>query len=95
MTDEPYPEVPREVLRPAKPPEKRGSISARLRAAEVPEVDANVLDEAADTIDALVSALTLVEDQFSDSPPLTDGQCVILTNHQIAQINTALALARR
>ena len=31
MTDEPYPEVPREVLRPARPPEKRGAISARLR----------------------------------------------------------------
>ena len=93
---EPYPEVPREVLRPARPPEKRGAISPRLREGAYTKPGADeLIMEAVDTIDALVAALTLVEEEFSDNPPLGDGQCVILTNHQIAQINAALALARR
>ena len=94
MTDERYPEVPREVLRPAKPGAKARPIVERLRDGHY-WVTAADCTAAAETIDALVAALTLIEDQFSDNPPLTDGQSVVLTNHEIAIINAALALARR
>lgn len=67
MTDEPYPEVPREVLRPAMTPEKRGTLSARLREKaagrrnRVGDIWGDwICAEAADTIDALVEALEAV-----------------------------------
>lgn len=83
MTDEPYPEVPREVLRPARPPEKRGAISARLRGGRH-WVTAADCKAAAETIDALVEALG-------------EARLYVPEHHGpvIHKINAALALARK
>ena len=87
MPDEPYPEVPREVLRPARPPEKRGAISARLR--ERPYRMLNFrrdTSEAADTIDALVEALGEVREGVPR---------VLRDEGLLDHVDKALALARR